>query len=1230
MKALSRSMFWKLFLPVCGVLIASALAAAVLLPSIIRDDAEREAVETAEETVRQFKMLRQYYTDNVVSKVRPLGVEVTAEHAANPKAVPLPASMIHDLSELFSASGTTLKLYSPYPFPNRKNRKMDRFGEDAWSYLQANPDKTFYRTELSGSRTVVRVAVADRMASQLCVACHNATTGSPKTDWKLGDVRGVLEVASSRQLATGERIIGEIMVALAAMLFALAVFLHYFYRHSIVRPLHVALDAAETLADATTERVRAIEAVAAGNLDRDLAVARPPRFDAQAISEDEIGRLLESVIRMNSLQTSLDEAFRKMTASLRHVRDAERLRDWVKTSLNDLNAIMRGEHDTSALADRILQYLAERLNAGVGAIYLYDVGSGYLQLTAGYALAGGRTVRGRFLLGEGLLGQAARDGKTVFIDEVPAEYLPIRSALGETAPGHLVALPLMHADTLIGALELGTLHPFTDEQREFLLHAREGIAICFDVNRARQRTQELLIQARQQAEELRVQQEELQQSNEELEERADLLERQREQIRAKNEEVEAASRELRAKAEELERANTYKSEFLANMSHELRTPLNSMLILSGLLKENKDGNLAPKQVEFAETIHGAGRDLLTLINDILDLSKVEAGHVDFHYGDAFPQEIMAPLENMFRPVAEQKGLALAIDADPGLPESLRVDLARTQQILKNLLSNALKFTARGEVRLRMWKPEGRDNPLPVPAVAFTVADTGIGIPRDKQGLIFDAFKQADGGVSRKYGGTGLGLSISRQLARQMGGDVTLASIEGSGSSFTLYLPIDGSARDAAPAISAPSEASGPGAVAQAPEESAAALFGSPLPDDHAALQAGERSILIIEDDAKFAAILIDFVRTHHFAALAAADGESGLALAKRYLPSAIILDVMLPHIDGWEVMRRLKADPQTRHIPVHFMTCLDDRKKALDMGAIGFISKPVSIAQLEEVLQGIEKSLAKSIKRLLIVEDDETEAQSLLALFSQGGIEVRIAQSGGQALDLLASKPFDCVVLDLGLSDMSGFALLQHMKERDPTSRVPIIIHSGRELTRDEENYLRRYTESIIIKGAKSPERLLNEVTLFLHLVERNLEPNRQKVLRSVLDKEEHLEGKKILLVDDDMRNIFSLSSLLSGKSMVVIEADNGKDALDKLEEHPDVQLILMDIMMPDMDGYAAMKVIRRDPRFAGLPIIAMTAKAMKEDQQKCLDAGASDYISKPIDVDKLLSLIRVWILRKA
>ncbi|WP_158569435.1 response regulator [Duganella sp. BJB475] len=1233
---MSRSMFWKLFVPIGALLMLSALVAAILLPLVIQRNAEQEAIVAGQETVRQFQLLRKYYTDNVVSKVMANSqLRVSFDHLGRPDTVPLPATMILDMSALLKESGTALRLYSPYPFPNRRDRVIDQFGDDAWTFLQGNPEKTYTRVETVGGKTVVRVAMADRMVAQTCVNCHNSLPGSPRTNWKLGDVRGVLEVDSSRQLASGQSIVYQVLAGLAVMLLLLALFIRLFYQRSIALPLAAALDAASALNAGSAEKVEAVEAIAGGNLEQEIALARLPDIDPRAISNDEVGQLLKSVFSIGEAQLALDHAMRKMSLSLRASRDAEQARDWLKSGQNELNALMRGEQETALLAEQVLCYLATRTGAGVGAFFLHDEQSQQFYLAAGYALPGGVDMGARIASGDGLLGQALRERRILLVDNVPAGYLPVGSALGQADPGHLMLVPLLHGDNLVGAIELAAFRAFRTAELDLLESVREALAVGFEVNQSRQRTKGLLVETEQQAEELRVQQEELQQTNEELAERADLLEAQREQLRLKHAELEQASRDMWRKAEELQKVSAYKSEFMANMSHELRTPLNSMLILSGLLKENKSQTLSPKQVEYASTINGAGQDLLNLINDILDLSKVEAGQVEFSYELVQPAQLCAEMQELFHLQAEQKGLRFHADVAPDVPPQVPLDVQRTGQILKNLIANAIKFTTSGAVDLRVSLADAAANPLGQQALCWAVVDTGIGVPASKQELIFEAFKQADGGISRQYGGTGLGLSISLQLASKMGGSLSLHSVEGQGSTFTLCLPLEAPAAASAEAavsvpaaVPPPSSAPSPSVSPLSAPAAAAPLPPQALADDRATLEPEARCILIVEDDRNFAGILMDFVRQRGYAALVAVDGAGGIALARHYLPSAILLDVMLPSIDGWGVMRSLKDSAETRHIPVHFITCLEERQRAMEMGAIGLVTKPASAAQMDEVLGAVESALDHSLKQLLIVEDNPAEAAGLKALLGEREVVLTVAASGREAMALLAAGRYDCMVLDLGLADMSGFELLEHIQGMEQARRIPVIIHSGRDLTREQERQLQRYAERIIIKGAKSPERLLNEVTLFLHMVESKMEPSRQRMIRAAIDKEAMLDGKTVLIVDDDMRNIFSLTSLLAEKGMLVLEAENGIEALRRLDEHPAISVVLMDIMMPEMDGYQAMRRIRADRRFSALPIIAMTAKVMLGDEQKCLEAGASDYLAKPIDTDKLMSLLRVWTSR--
>ncbi len=1007
-------------------------------------------------------------------------------------------------------------------------------------------------------------------------------------------------------------------------------------------------DRLQTMVDNSAERAELVESIAEGDLSKDLRDSEPEPSTGTRVaiaSYDEVGELWAALDEMRRLQHRLGRGFVKMTRTLRQHRDAERVQDWFKSGVNAVDMHLRGDRSIEQLSQSVIEELATRVGGAVAVIYLSDddgpMVRDELKLAACYAYTPERTARESIRLGEGLAGEAARTKKTLVLSDLPSGYLPIASALSETRPVAVIAVPLVHDDKLKGLIEIGSLRGFEPQQIEWLEQVAESIAVSIDVLQARQRVNELLAQTQAQTEELRVQQEQLQETNQELEERTQLLEQQRETIQAKSYEVEAGNLQLARKAQELERISTYKSEFLANMSHELRTPLNSMLILSSLLQQNRDHRLTDKEVEYAATIHSAGKDLLNLINDILDLSKIEAGRLELRVEDVRVADLVDELTRLFKPMADDRHIGFAARVAEGTPASLRADGARLQQVLKNLLSNAIKFTAQGRVSLEVEPAWIGIGPARVPALNFAVSDTGIGIPEDKHEQIFQAFQQADGSTSRKFGGTGLGLSISRQLAHCLGGDISLRSTVDRGSVFTLRIPLDASSASAEPpadgaaarmapwpgcASVSPPQAASPADRAPPPPASGEALPVAVIEDDRERAGPDRRTILIIEDDRAFAGILRDAVREHGFDAIVAVDGESGIDLADRLVPDAIILDVMLPHIDGWGVMRSIKGNLRTRHIPVHFVTCLEDRQKAMGMGAIGFVSKPASIEQLDHVFRSISVAIDKADKKLLLVEDDDVEAMSVTALLETKGLVIVRARSGPEALERLAQETFDCMVLDLGLSGASGFELLDQLEREGNGPAIPIIVHSGRSLCAEDERRLLRYTDSVIIKGAQSPERLLNEVSLFLHMVGSSLPAAKQKMIQLALDKEAMFEQRKVLLVDDDMRNIFSLSSALAAKGMRTVEATTGGEALEQLKLHPDVDIVLMDVMMPQMDGLEATRRIRRIGAFAKLPIIALTAKAMAGDQKACLDAGANDYIAKPVDLDKLLSLMRVWL----
>jgi CheY-like chemotaxis protein/signal transduction histidine kinase len=777
------------------------------------------------------------------------------------------------------------------------------------------------------------------------------------------------------------------------------------------------------------------------------------------------------------------------------------------------------------------------------------------------------------------------------------------------------------------------LSTFTASQLAFLEQLTASIGIVLNSIEATMQTEGLLKQSQQLAAELQAQQKELQQTNEQLAQKAQQLAEQNVEVERKNQEIEQARRALEEKAAELALTSKYKSEFLANMSHELRTPLNSVLVLGQQLSENPDGNLTPKQVDFARTIHGAGTDLLNLISDILDLSKIESGTVSVDAEEIFFTSLLDMVARPFRHEAENRRLTFDVQLDPSLGRSLVTDSKRLQQVLKNLLSNAFKFTQHGGVRLSVTNAEDWSTDHPVlkgmaSVVAFEVSDTGIGIPLEKQKIIFEAFQQADAGTSRKYGGTGLGLAISRELASLLGGEIQLRSTPGSGSTFTLYLP----QTYVGPTVASVTLAEGKGAttlppraltfvrVAERPVEA--------IPDDRADLQPDDVILLVVEDDPHYARVLRDLSREKGFKVIVAMCGQEALVLARQYRPTAVSLDVFLPDMLGWTVLSHLKQDPTTRHIPVQMVTLDEDRQHGLARGAFAFVTKPATTEGLEAALARIQEYTTPRRKRLLVVEDNAAEQLSIMELLGYSDIDIAVAGTGEEALAALRAQPCDCVVLDLRLPDMSGFEVLEHIRDDASLSDVPVVVFTGKELSPEEDARLHTLARSVVVKGVESPERLLDETALFLHRVVADLPPERQQQLDRLHRSDDDLVGKKVLVVDDDVRNIFALSSVLERRGMTVLTAGTGREAIAMLDSTPDLAIVLMDIMMPEMDGYETMQVIRQNPAFRRLPIIALTAKAMKGDREKCLEAGASDYLAKPVNTNQLLSALRMWLHR--
>lgn len=916
---------------------------------------------------------------------------------------------------------------------------------------------------------------------------------------------------------------------------------------------------------------------------------------------------------------------------------------WLRSGQTRLAERMLGQPDMARLGHSALDFLAHYLDAPVAALYSHG-SDGQLKRVAAHGFSpASQQVEQTFYSPQGLVGQAALENRIVRLDDVPPDYLKVTSGLGQSAPRHVLVVPLHHEAQVTGVVEMAFLRELQPRDMELAALVAHSLGTALHGAVSRQRLQDALGQTQQLNEELQVQQEELRTANEELQEQSQILqqsqatlENQQAELEQTNEQLaeqalsldqknaalHQAQTDLEARAEELTRASRYKSEFLANMSHELRTPLNSSLILAQLLSENPKGNLTDEQVRFAQSIHSAGNDLLSLINDILDISKVEAGKLELVPEQVTLAALADTLKTSFEPLARQKKLAFEVQIAPGTPAALLTDRQRVEQILKNLLSNALKFTETGAVRL-LASPEAGGG------IALAVQDSGIGIRQEQQDIIFEAFRQADGTTSRRYGGTGLGLSISRDLSLLLGGSISVQSVPGQGSTFTLHLPAtlptplvllpDKPLATPLPTIQPARQMITPPATS-APLQPALPAFA-----DDRFMKSQGRMVLVIEDDAVFARILYDLAHELGFNCLVAHSGEDGFLLAEQFMPDAVLLDMGLPDRSGLSVLQRFKETPRTRHIPVHVVSGQDHREAALLLGAVGYAVKPSSREQLKEVFTTLENKLTQKLKRVLLVEDDELQRESVMRLIADDEVNITAVRTGAEALALLASTIFDCMIVDLKLPDMQGNELLMRMSTGDICSFPPVIVYTGRSLTRAEEADLLKYSRSIIIKGAHSPERLLDEVTLFLHKVESSLSAEQQQLLKTARSRDEVFEGRKILLVDDDVRNIFSLTSALEQKGFMVDIGRNGFEALERLEEVRNIELVLMDIMMPGMDGLEAMRRIRQNPRLQKLPIIAVTAKAMKDDQEQCLAAGANDYLAKPIDLDRLFSLLRVW-----
>jgi HAMP domain-containing protein/signal transduction histidine kinase/DNA-binding response OmpR family regulator len=967
------------------------------------------------------------------------------------------------------------------------------------------------------------------------------------------------------------------------------------------------------LADNLTNQVRAIAEVATAVTKGDLT---------RSVQVEASGEVAE-----------LKDYINTMIDNLRLTTDRNNEQDWLKTNLARFTGMLQGQRDLTTVGQMLLSELAPLVNAQQGVIYQMEdeQEQGNMVLLSVFAASGANGHPRHVNVGEGLVGQCAAEKRRMLITDVPPNAVPIRSGLFEAVPRNVIVLPVLFEDRVKAVIELATLSVFTASHLAFLEQLTASIGIVLNSIEATMQTEGLLKQSQQLAAELQTQQTELQQTNEQLAQKAKQLAEQNVEVERKNQEIEQARRAVEEKAKELALTSKYKSEFLANMSHELRTPLNSILVLGQQLNDNPDGNLTPKQVEFARTIHGAGTDLLNLITDILDLSKIESGTVSVQAEEVFFASLLDMIARPFRHEAESRKLNFEIQTDPNLTRSLVTDAKRLQQVLKNLLSNAFKFTEQGSVRLKVFAAESgwsEDHPVLgklTSVVGFEVTDTGIGIPAEKQRLIFEAFQQADAGTSRKYGGTGLGLAISRELAGLLGGEIQLRSAPDKGSTFTLYLPHT----YIGPAVALGSkDARTSPAMTREPLAAAVERSIERIPDDREALKDDDAVLLIVEDDPHYARLLCDLAREKGFKVLVANRGADALELAREFRPTAVSLDVFLPDMLGWTVLNHFKQDPTMRHIPVQMLTLDEDRQHGLASGAFAYVTKPTTPGELGGAFGRMKEYTERARKRLLVVEDDPGEQLSIRELLGYDDIDVQVAATGSAALAAVAEEPFDCVVLDLRLPDMSGFDILERFRDDPSLSHLPVVVFTGKDLSPDEDARLRILARSVVVKGVESPERLLDETALFLHRVVTDLPAEKQRMLERLHHSDEALVGKKVLVVDDDVRNIFALSSVLERRGMTVLTAGTGREAIATLESTPDVAIVLMDIMMPEMDGYETMQVIRQNPSFRRLPIVALTAKAMKGDREKCLEAGASEYLAKPVNTEQLLSALRMWFHR--
>ncbi len=974
---------------------------------------------------------------------------------------------------------------------------------------------------------------------------------------------------------------------------------------------------------------------------------------ASAVTKGDLTRTIR--VEAKGEVEALKDTINQMIANLRATTLRNQETDWLKSNLAKFTQMLQGQKDINAVTMRILSELAQVVNGHYGAFYILRQpdknAPAKLSLYAGYAYKAERNTVQEFNVGEGLVGQCALEKERMLLSNIPHNYIKVTSGLGKARPSNVVILPVLFETNVKAVIELASLETFSQTHLDFLDQVTESIGIVLNTIEANTRTESLLIQSQSLASELKIQQEELRRTNDELQDKALLLVKQKEEVEGKNKEVEEARRSLEEKAEQLQLTSKYKSEFLANMSHELRTPLNSLLILAQQLYENAEGNLSEKQVRYAKTIHSCGDDLVQLINDILDLSKIESGFISTNMAPVHLSEIASFVETTFRPISEARNLRFSVNTNEALPATMETDIQRLNQILKNLLSNAFKFTEKGGVSLRIFEAKGGWKSTPSlntakRVIGFAISDTGIGIPDEKQLIIFEAFQQAEGSTSRKYGGTGLGLSISRGLAELLGGAIELESTPGQGSTFTLYLPTDSMT------ISSPTTRDSMRAIRQLEFESDREKITNLLSNFHITKEGGENKnlefvselvneagddrnniqpsdqvLLIVEDDLYFSRIVISQAHEKDLKAVVATTYLEVFDFINRFSPIAITLDVKLPDTSGWKVIDLLRNDLNYRHIPIYVISGEENRTLAMKRGARNFILKPMSNDALHELLDDVKNFTSRQVYNVLVIEDNEIDSSQIAKMLADDRLEVEIAVSGGEALEVLSNKSFDCIVVDYSLPDISGIELMQKMRDLKG-DLTPVIVYSAKDFNQRELSQINRISNSIILKGINSIEHLLEEVVTHLHIPHRDLTQGKQRVIENIRNKEDILMGKDVLIVDDDVRNLFALTTVFERFNINVITAESGQEAIQILAENPRIDMVLMDIMMPEMDGYETTQRIRREHKNNTLPIIAVTAKAMKGDRQKCIEAGASDYITKPVKVDQLLSLMRLWFFK--